>query len=145
VAEDVPLSGELCLSLIADEYGLVAPAPDLVSPVGQACGFLGEVALEVAHESSQLKSRVDREQKVVVIGHEDEIVQTNSVESLCATQCSENDAVEQSAGAKEEPTLNCACCDLDNGTVWRNEAESSRHVVERDEKPLQILAKRVEP
>ena len=61
-------------------------APDLVAPVGSSEDLLGQIAVEVAHEAGELESRRHGEEEVVVVGHEDEVVDGDLIEPLGAAE-----------------------------------------------------------
>src|SRR5262249_17035818 len=100
--EQVLKPGDLGRLLLADDNGLVTPAPDLVLPAGAARDLAGEVGIEIAHEERELLGVGDVEEEVKVVGQEDVGAKADGVEALGTTEDTQEDVVELGAGEQKE-------------------------------------------
>src|SRR4051794_25922242 len=60
----------------------LAPAPELLAPVGETAGLPGEVRVEMSHELRESVGGLDTEQEVEVVAREGEGADFNRVELL---------------------------------------------------------------
>jgi hypothetical protein len=86
---------------------------------------------EVTHETSQLAGVVDVQQQVVMRGQEDVETAADFVAFLGASEDAGDDLIGLPSGEEEKAVLEGPAGDLDQGTVFWDEAKSSAHTPRR--------------
>ena len=131
VREDVFQPLNLGAFFGADHDGLVPPRPDLVAPVDEAPDFARQVGVDVAHEAGELEGIVHIEGEVEMV--RDECVRTDAdrVLPLGPSQDADDDVVDGRVRAKEETAVEGSAGDLDEGTAFGDEPESSHARIRR--------------
>src|SRR4029077_7171120 len=127
VREEVSQPCDLGRLFAADHDPLISPRPDLLPPAVEAADLAGEVGVHVRHETRELAGVVHVEQEVVVRREEQVATDADLIEALGPSEDADDDLVELRAGPKEVTAVEGAGGDLDQGTVVRDEAESSAH------------------
>lgn len=127
LSKEVVHSLDLRGGLVAHQDRLVSPTPDLLSPSMQSPDLASEIRVEKADEAGELLGIAHPDQQVVVIREEDERDDRHLVSALSTAENAEGDFPQPGRRPQQEPRLNRAGGDLDEGTPRRNEPETSSH------------------
>jgi hypothetical protein len=111
--------------LLADQDGLIAPAPDMLGPIVQALDLAGEVGVQMLHEAGELVGVVNREEEMKVAGHEDRAMAADRDLGLGAAQDTSDDLIQGRARTQEEPGLDRPYSDLHERAPFGYEAHMS--------------------
>jgi hypothetical protein len=124
--EQVPEAPDLGFLLVGDGDRTEAASPELLAPVVEAPGLLGEVAVQVLHEVGEGLGVPGHGEQVEVVGEEDVLDDVDGVEADAAGEEPVDDLDEITGGSQQVAALDGRTGDLDQ-LAWRHVAQGSPH------------------
>lgn len=118
MAQEVAQAGDLGRLFLADDDGLVAASPNLVSPTPGASHFLGDLGIDESHEACELPGVVDAKEQVIVVREDGGGANVDAITSLGTCERADNGVVQCSAGLQQKTAVNRPARDFDEGSAF---------------------------